>query len=184
MAAEFKYHYPDYIYLYFGTEPEIFIRQHFPNENKWQLLSEPYTLEKFESMALLTPFFYLLGLKTISPDTTTFIGDGQIILTHDKSTPKLTITYGCTGRDIDEINILDDYDGVTDKDLIVDIYSNKGRCLIYDIVLQPKNGTYFGEIDYFSSNYSKNSSLNFKKIDIPNSNIEYNKNLDSKTLKK
>jgi len=57
LAAKFKYLYPDYIYLYFGTEPEIFIRQHFPNENKWQLLSEPYTLEKFESMALLTPFF-------------------------------------------------------------------------------------------------------------------------------
>ena len=40
-------------------------------------------------MALLTPFFYLLGFKTISPDTTKFIGDGKIKLTHDKSTPKL-----------------------------------------------------------------------------------------------
>ena len=60
----------DYFYLFFGTEPEIFIRLHFPKESKWQLLSEPYTFEKYEFMALLFPFFYLLGFKTISPDTT------------------------------------------------------------------------------------------------------------------
>ena len=82
LAAELKdNNNPDFIYLYFSTEPEIFIRQHFPKESKWQLLSELYTLEKFESMALLTPFFYLLGFKTISPDITNItkkIGDGRI----------------------------------------------------------------------------------------------------------
>ena len=70
--------------LYFGTKPEIFIRWHFPEDNKWQLLSEPYTFEKFESMALLYPYFYLF-FKTISPDTNQLIGSGEIILTSDKS---------------------------------------------------------------------------------------------------
>ena len=64
MAVKLKVSFSNYIYLYFGTDPEIFIRQHFPIESKWQLLSEPYTFEKFESLALLTPFFYLLGFKT------------------------------------------------------------------------------------------------------------------------
>ena len=94
IVCEFSYkYYPENIYLYFGTEPEIFIRMHFPKESKWQLLSEPYTFEKFESMALLYPYFYLF-FKTISPDTNQLIGSGEIILTSDKSIPEITLFDG------------------------------------------------------------------------------------------
>ena len=94
MASNLEVKYSsEFIYLYFGTEPEIFIRSHFPNESKWQLLSKPYTFEKFESMALLSPFFYLYGFKTISPETTILIGSGKIILTSDKSIPKYKLDF-------------------------------------------------------------------------------------------
>ena len=94
---------PDYFYLFFGTEPEIFIRLHFPKESKWQLLSEPYTFEKYESMALLYPFFYLLGFKNISPDTTILTGSGEIILTSDKPIPEIDFSiYSCIKEPVDE----------------------------------------------------------------------------------
>ena len=32
--------------LFFATDPKIFIKFHFPKESKWQLLSNPITLEK------------------------------------------------------------------------------------------------------------------------------------------
>ena len=34
MASDLKDSHPEFVYLYFDTEPEIFIRSHFPKENK------------------------------------------------------------------------------------------------------------------------------------------------------
>ena len=44
-------------------------------------------------MALLYPFFYLMGFKTISPDTNILNGSGKFKLTSDKSIPKYQIEY-------------------------------------------------------------------------------------------
>ena len=57
--------------VYFGTKPEIFIRSHFPNEAKWQLLNETNSIsfKQFLSMAYLNEGFYIDGFKTISPDS-------------------------------------------------------------------------------------------------------------------
>ena len=73
--------------FFFGTNPEIFIRHHFPKENKWQLLPKPLSLVEFNSQAYLLYLFYLNGLKTISPDTNIIAGNGlsNIILTYDDS---------------------------------------------------------------------------------------------------
>ena len=68
--------------------------------------------------------------------------------------------------------------------MIIDINSKNGECLIYNIVLIPNDESYFGGIAYYSSNYSKNSSLDFKKMVMSNSSIEYNNNFGSKILKK
>ena len=114
IVAEFTSTYwSDYIYAFFGTEPEIFFRMHFPKESKWQLLPEPYTFEKFKSMALLYPYFYLIGFKTIYPDTTKIIGSGEIILTSDKAIPELNVQFGWTkpGIDSDDLDWLDGPDG-------------------------------------------------------------------------
>ena len=71
--------------LCFGTDPEIFIYFHFPKESKWQLLSEPITLERFNSKACLFQDFYYFGFKTISPDSYEINGNEKIILTYDQS---------------------------------------------------------------------------------------------------
>ena len=169
---EFRESYPEFIYLYFGTEPEIFIRQHFPKESKWQLLSEPYTFEKFESMALLNPFFYLLGFKTISPDTTKIIGDVKIILTSDKSIPKLDLVSDCFNEFGILTGSLDEYeDGCPDEKLEID-YRNEDECSLYSIsIKQNYTNTYVTIFDY-SINYQINSSLDFKRMIMPYSNIE------------
>ena len=53
--------------FYFGTKPERFIRSHFPNDNKMQLLSKTITKSEFKTMAYLYEDFYLL-FNTMSPD--------------------------------------------------------------------------------------------------------------------
>ena len=44
--------------FYFGTDPELFIRSHYPNEEKWQLLSKAFKRDEFNSMAFLYNDFY------------------------------------------------------------------------------------------------------------------------------
>ena len=160
---KFRDRHPEFLYLYFGTEPEIFIRQHFPKEEKWQLLSEPYTLEKFDSMALLTPFFYLLGFKTISPDTTKIIGDGKIILTSDKLIQKLDLGLDCFNDDGISSGGLDEYeDGTPDEKLEIE-YFNDDVCSLYSIdIKQNYTNTYVNIADY-TINYPINPSLDLRK---------------------
>ena len=81
--------------LYFGTKPEIFIRWHFPEDNKWQLLSENITTKEFSSMAYLTSDFYKEGFKNIEPDSfnMTIKEDSKIILTYDESITNLSLYY-------------------------------------------------------------------------------------------
>ena len=71
--------------IFFGTDPEAFIRLHYPKEKKWQLLSEPYTLEKFQSLPVLSPIFFMLNLKSVSPDTNNLKKIGTITFTYDES---------------------------------------------------------------------------------------------------
>ena len=70
---------------YFGISPEASIRQRFPNDNNWQLLSKPVTKAEFNSMALLHNDFFKV-FKTISPDVQTLRNghEVKIKLTFDK----------------------------------------------------------------------------------------------------
>ena len=113
IASEFESMYTDF---FFGTNPEFFIRVHFPKDNKWQLLSEPYSLEKFESQAYLFQFFYLKGFKTISPDTKTIRGSGEskILLTNDESLDDeliVSLMMDPTNPDDSEMNEINVFDG-------------------------------------------------------------------------
>ena len=175
MAADIEIKYVDFRYLYFGTEPEIFIRSHFPKESKWQLLSEPYTFEKFESIALLKPFFYLLGFKTISPDTSKITGNGKIILTSDKPIPKLEYFSIC--RVGDNTIIYDEsFDGSPEGKMEINYNINEDECVFYSLQFIPKNASSHAPIVNYGTNYTKNSSLYFKRMFLSSStNIEYNK---------
>ncbi|XP_062850752.1 uncharacterized protein LOC134313413 [Trichomycterus rosablanca] len=53
--------------LYFLTNPEDFINSHFPDEEEWQLLKNPITLEEFEKRVFKTSEFYRFGLTLIHP---------------------------------------------------------------------------------------------------------------------
>ena len=173
----------EFIYMHFGTQPEIFIRSHFPNESKWQLLSEPYTFEKFKSMALLTPFFYLLDFKTISPDTTKISGKVKIILTSDKPIPKYDYISSCS-LEYGESGDLDTFNGSLEGKMEIEYNIDREQCLFYGVQIYPKNVNCNAPIAYYSTNYTETSSSDFDIIDLSNSNMEYNNNLDSKVVNK
>ncbi|XP_078621326.1 uncharacterized protein LOC144887801 [Branchiostoma floridae x Branchiostoma japonicum] len=65
---EFKYN-----EHYFFTDPEVFVTDHHPMDNQWQLLEEPVSLEVFETQVNFETSFFKLGLlpkflsHTISP---------------------------------------------------------------------------------------------------------------------
>ena len=84
----FKF-YRSYTDFFFGPKPEIFIRHHFPKDNKWQLLSNLYSFETFDSLAYIFYLFYQRGFKSISPDDRLIYVSGiqTITLTVDDSIP-------------------------------------------------------------------------------------------------
>uniref|UniRef100_A0AAV2JHS7 Transglutaminase-like domain-containing protein n=1 Tax=Knipowitschia caucasica TaxID=637954 RepID=A0AAV2JHS7_KNICA len=53
--------------FYFMTEPEEFIHSHFPDEEKWQLLDCPISMEEFERRVFKTSAFFTLGLRLMKP---------------------------------------------------------------------------------------------------------------------
>ena len=102
-------------------------------------------------MALLTPFFYLLGFKAISPDTTKINGNERIILTSEGLIPKLDFAYSCSGEDIDDGMIYDDYfDGTPDNKL--EVKFEMDECSIYGIELVPKNSNIYEPLVYYKKN--------------------------------
>ena len=62
---------------YFGIDPEDSIRVLFPNDKKWQLLSEPITEDKFKSQAYLSEGFFKY-FTSITPDIQTIRNKSEI----------------------------------------------------------------------------------------------------------
>ena len=140
----------DYTYLYFCTDPEVFIRMHYPKESKWQLLPEPYTYEKFESMAALFPLFYLFGCKTISPDTDILAGSGKIIISSDKPIPELDLYYNCK-QEYDD-GVWDATDGSNKIEIEYDIQRDK--CISFSIFLKQPNKLEFEPIAIYNTKFT------------------------------
>ncbi|XP_078420757.1 kyphoscoliosis peptidase-like [Cetorhinus maximus] len=57
-----------YVEFYFFTHPTLFINNHFPIDEKWQLISPKIPLKIFENMVFRTGEFYDIGLTYIHPD--------------------------------------------------------------------------------------------------------------------
>ena len=109
-------------------------------------------------MALLTPFFYLLGFKTISPDTSKIIGDGKIILTSDKLITKVDLVTDCFNDDGISTGIGDDYeDGSPDENLEIE-YTNEDECSLYSIDIKHNYTNANVPVAHYIINYPKNSS--------------------------
>ena len=80
----FRKFYSDF---YFGTDPQFFIRTHYPESDKWQLLKTTISKEQFTSWAYINKYFYLYGFKTVTPETDnlTINQNLEINLTYDKT---------------------------------------------------------------------------------------------------
>jgi transglutaminase/protease-like cytokinesis protein 3 len=65
--------------FFFGTKPEIFINWDFPYDNKWQLLSEPVSFDKFKNNVHLEYYFHQFGYYSISPENYTLEGGKEEI---------------------------------------------------------------------------------------------------------
>ena len=78
---------PKFNDIYFCTNPEIFIRSHLPEDQKWQLISPTMTLAEFVKMAKVQITFFTYGFKTISPDTASINAKEKftVTLTYDTS---------------------------------------------------------------------------------------------------
>ena len=51
--------------FYFLPNPEEFIYTHLPNDDKWQLLARPVTVQEFQEMVYLKPPFFDLNLRLL-----------------------------------------------------------------------------------------------------------------------
>ena len=71
--------------FFFGTKPEILINWDFPYDNKWQLLNEPVSFDKFKNNIHLQFYFYQFGYYSISPGNYTLEGGKEEI--------KITLYY-------------------------------------------------------------------------------------------
>jgi len=129
--------------FYFGTNPEFFIYSHFPEDNKWQLLSTIIEYNQFSSMASLIDSFFKYGFKTINPNTNTIIGDARVYLglTFDESLNPPNIRVG--GITIDgNMEILDLLSYTKSKGKIeISFLMNKQkmRYLIVSVEKSPNN---------------------------------------------
>ncbi|XP_053700623.1 kyphoscoliosis peptidase [Synchiropus splendidus] len=82
--------------FYFLTDPEEFIDSHFPDDEKWQLLSRPITLEDFEKRVFKTSAFFTTGVRLIQPHHChVYTDDGEANITLGFSRP-VTFTYEIT----------------------------------------------------------------------------------------
>ncbi|AUC61265.1 kyphoscoliosis [Cyanobacterium sp. HL-69] len=52
--------------FYFATNPANFIYTHFPENNKWQLLDQPYTRDKFDNLPTISHQFFTGNFELVS----------------------------------------------------------------------------------------------------------------------
>lgn len=58
--------YPEFEPFYFATPPEKLIYTHFPQDAKWQLLDNPISREKFDSLPRVYPAFFKNNIQLVS----------------------------------------------------------------------------------------------------------------------
>lgn len=57
----------DFSEHFFLTPPDLFITDHFPSEDRWQLLNPPITKEQFSQTPRFFPHYYSLGFSNLAP---------------------------------------------------------------------------------------------------------------------
>ena len=169
--------------LFFGTNPEIFIRSHFPEKTKWQLLSEPYTREQFYSLAFLEPTFYIYGFKTISPDTYELSGSGKIIMTYNKSISDFEIYSIIVDEDLIDIEKNECNYGNGTAEIKFNINDERAAFLL--IFVGPENVAQYSFVRYkIKSSKIKNFYSNLKRETLSILKIKNTNFITQNTLKR
>ena len=122
--------------FYFGTKPELYIRSHIPDDDKWQLLEDKITFDKFNSWPYISYNFYMNGFQTLTPDDA-FLDvsyGSKLVLTYDSENKYLDImtnfvkNYKFTeyrGHNVSNGKVVIAFDGkYTSEDALV-IYANQ-----------------------------------------------------------
>ncbi|KAL0969525.1 hypothetical protein UPYG_G00228390 [Umbra pygmaea] len=86
--------------FYFLTEPEDFIDSHFPDQEPWQLLTTPISLQEFERRVFKTSAFYKLGLTLLQPKHWKMVTEeGEAVVSLGSSLP-VSFTYEITRQGV------------------------------------------------------------------------------------
>ncbi|MGY6528362.1 MAG: transglutaminase domain-containing protein [Cyanobacterium sp.] len=67
--------------FYFATNPQHFIYTHFPENNKWQLLENSYTREKFDNLPTVSHHFFRNKFELISHKNHHILANGVVDIT-------------------------------------------------------------------------------------------------------
>ncbi|KAL3864344.1 hypothetical protein ACJMK2_006035 [Sinanodonta woodiana] len=132
-SGDFKYSFNE---SYFLVDPNKFIYSHFPNEQSWQLLSHPVSMEEFQMQPKATPHFLMFGLQFLSHKA-------GILYTHDETEIQLTFPAKRSGLKFVFSLIMnsgiDEYNGVKLNQFgLVDCTSN----VAYFKISLPDKGLY------------------------------------------
>ena len=128
--------------------PKDSIRFHFPNEKKWQLLSDPVTQDEFKSMALISEGFFNY-FKTFSPDVQTLknVREIRLEMTFDKPIDKIEIYPSFDALNYDKNELPMDYIFLDEPTI------NNGTCSI---------SFWVGETGYLDVSISVNDKESFR----------------------
>ncbi|XP_041120510.1 kyphoscoliosis peptidase-like [Polyodon spathula] len=86
-CSQFTFQYNEF---YFLTHPALFIGNHFPVEEKWQLLNSRVSLSQFENALLKKSYFYSIGLLSIKPNVSLIkTVNGKVTITVKSQSPTL-----------------------------------------------------------------------------------------------
>ncbi len=65
---------------YFLTSPDLFLYDHFPSDDRWQLLRAPISKEEFLARALVQPAFFEHGLRLVSHEKSNIEADDSLTI--------------------------------------------------------------------------------------------------------
>lgn len=68
----------EYKPYYFAAAPKELINNHFPQDQGWQLLADPYARSEFDSLPNIAARFYSLGLDLVSHNNYQVSGSGRV----------------------------------------------------------------------------------------------------------
>jgi transglutaminase/protease-like cytokinesis protein 3 len=63
---------------YFAPPPDQFIYDHFPSQEKWQLLNQPYNRQTFNNLPDVSSNFFTDNIRLVNYPTNTIHADGQV----------------------------------------------------------------------------------------------------------